>query len=100
MANDGAGGLPTDKARDFQRQMAEQRGKPGVGDDRGVVEKVWMGSETEGWKARREREDMEKLKNGEGYGDIIMDQIWEVWNWGKTKEEGKVSAGSDGDKKA
>jgi len=22
-----------------------------------------------------------------GYGDLIMEQIWEVWSWGKDKTE-------------
>jgi len=27
------------------------------------------------------------LEEGKGYGDLIMEQIWEVWNWGKTDNE-------------
>ena len=47
-----------------------------------------MGGETEGWKERRLREEQEKINQGEGYGSMIMDQIWEVWNWGdKNKAE-------------
>ncbi|KAL2444040.1 hypothetical protein ABEF95_014912 [Exophiala dermatitidis] len=51
------------------------------------AKELWMGGETEGWKERRLREEQEKLANGEGYGSMIMDQIWEVWNWGKVKDE-------------
>ncbi|KAK5046048.1 hypothetical protein LTR84_008505 [Exophiala bonariae] len=48
---------------------------------------IWMGGETEGWKERRLQEEREKLAQGEGYGSMIMEQIWEVWNWGGKKGE-------------
>lgn len=51
------------------------------------LEKVWMGSEKPGWRERRLAEEQEKISQGEGYGGMIMDQIWEVWNWGKEKGE-------------
>lgn len=51
------------------------------------LRKVWMGSEKPGWKERRLAEEQEKIFQGEGYGSMIMDQIWEVWNWGKEKGE-------------
>lgn len=53
------------------------------------LEKVWMGGEKAGWKQRRLAEEREKISQGEGYGGMIMDQIWEVWNWGKEKGEEK-----------
>ena len=46
-----------------------------------------MGGETEGWKERRLKEEQEKLDQGEGYWDMIVDQVWEVWNWGEKKAE-------------
>ncbi|KUJ10174.1 uncharacterized protein LY89DRAFT_689984 [Mollisia scopiformis] len=55
--------------------------------DRGLLEKVWMGSEGEDWKAKRDQREKEALDEGRGYGGLIMDQIWEVWNWGKDKNE-------------
>ena len=42
----------------------------------------------EDWKERRLKEEQEKLDQGEGYGSMIMDQIWDVWNWGEKKAEG------------
>lgn len=51
------------------------------------LEKVWMGSEKPGWRERRLAEEQEKISQGEGYGGMIMDQIWEVWNWGKERGE-------------
>lgn len=48
---------------------------------------LWMGGEKEGWKAKRLAEEQKKLDEGEGYGSMIVDQIWEVWNQGKDKAE-------------
>jgi hypothetical protein len=42
----------------------------------------------EGWKGKRLREEQEKIDQGEGYGAMITDQIWDVWNWGEKKAEG------------
>lgn len=52
-----------------------------------ALQELWLGGEREGWKERRLREEQEKLDQGEGYGGMIMDQIWEVWNWGERKAE-------------
>lgn len=39
------------------------------------------------WKARRLADEQKKLDEGEGYGSMIVDQIWDVWNWGEKKAE-------------
>lgn len=88
--------LPTDRAREFQRQYqaridaeAKSNGKVMTDEEkerasRTILEKTWYGSESEhDWKAKREKEVQEKLAEGKGYADIITDQIWEVWNWGR-----------------
>ena len=41
----------------------------------------------EAWKVQREKEIKEDVEEGKGFGDMIVDQIWEVWNWGKTKDD-------------
>lgn len=51
------------------------------------AKEIWMGGETAGWRERRLKEERERIANGEGYGDMIMDQIWDVWNWGQKKTE-------------
>ncbi|PGG96088.1 hypothetical protein AJ80_09876 [Polytolypa hystricis UAMH7299] len=62
----------------------------------GVVERVWMGGETEGWKEKRLREEQEALDEGKGYADLIVDHIWDVWTWGKKDgEEGGESQKTD-----
>lgn len=51
------------------------------------VQSIPMVGETEGWKERRLKEEQEKLDQGDGYGSMIMDQIWDVWNWGEKRAE-------------
>ncbi|KAF2502233.1 hypothetical protein BU16DRAFT_611922 [Lophium mytilinum] len=98
--------LPTERAREVKRELEERRvalrgntpaypptqDKGKVIEERGVLERVWMGQEEEGWKEKRLREEREALEEGRGYGDLILEQVWEVWNWGKGK-------GGDGDEK-
>jgi hypothetical protein len=40
------------------------------------------------WKVERDRKEKEAMEEGKGYGDLITEQIWEVWNWGKGRAEG------------
>lgn len=49
----------------------------------GIARKVWMGNEKDGWRDRRMKEEQEAEKEGKGIGSVILDQIWEVWNWEK-----------------
>ena len=51
----------------------------------GVTEEVK--SQRDVWKAERAREIKEDVEEGKGFGDMIVDQIWEVWNWGKPKDD-------------
>lgn len=54
---------------------------------KGLLEKVWLGGEGKDWKKKRDEREKEALEEGKGYGGLIMDQIWEVWNWRKDKDE-------------
>lgn len=67
---------------EIERRKEEEKEKA-----RNLLEKVWMGSEGEDWKSKRDQREKEALEDGRGYGGLIMDQIWEVWNWGKDKTE-------------
>jgi hypothetical protein len=101
-------GLPTEKARLVKAQLEAQKAQRKQDEaarheaerlrkedeerrKRGLLTRVWMGNEGEDWKQRRIEEDKKALESGKGYGDIIMDQIWEVWNQGtgKGKKEAK-----------
>jgi len=73
----------TEEERIRLRVLDEEKGKR----ERGVLEKVWMGGEGDDWKAKRDAKEKEALEEGKGYGGLIMDQIWEVWNGGKEKVE-------------
>ncbi|KAF2765828.1 hypothetical protein EJ03DRAFT_196741 [Teratosphaeria nubilosa] len=44
-------------------------------------------TQREAWKAQREREIQDDLDVGKGFAEMIMDQIWEVWNWGKKRDD-------------
>jgi hypothetical protein len=87
-----AGHLPQ-RAREIQaQQQTQQRERVALPAQRpggleAKAKELWMGGETEGWKERRLREEQEKIARGEGYGSMITNQIWEVWNWGQTKRE-------------
>jgi hypothetical protein len=89
--------LPTERAREVQRKLAEERekGRRALGkteEDKSVLQKIWMGDETEGWKERRLEEEKKALAEGKSYTDMIFEQIWDVWNWdkkGKKEDEGK-----------
>jgi len=39
------------------------------------------------WKVARDAREKEALEEGRGYGGLIVDQIWEVWNWGRERPE-------------
>ncbi|TGO49632.1 hypothetical protein BOTNAR_0424g00030 [Botryotinia narcissicola] len=62
-------------------------GKVQAEEKEGVLEKIWLGGEGKDWKEKRDQKEKEALEAGKGYGDLIMEQIWEVWNRGEKKME-------------
>ncbi|GKZ17385.1 hypothetical protein AbraIFM66951_004685 [Aspergillus brasiliensis] len=95
--------LPSQRAQEIQAKLkaardAQIRDGSAVGEElerlkarqaqeKPALEKIWMGGETEGWKERRIREEQKALEEGKGYGDLIKEHIWDVWNWGQKAEE-------------
>lgn len=81
--------MPTEKAQEMQRLLREEREKGrralGVEEDKGVLGRLWMGDEKAGWKERRLEEERKALEEGKSYTDMIVEQIWDVWNWDKKK---------------
>lgn len=63
--------------------MREARGQSG---DKSVLNRLWMGDEKEGWQERRIEEEKRALEEGRSYGSLILDQVWEVFNWDKKKD--------------
>lgn len=55
---------------------------------KGLARKIWMGDERAGWQKRRLEREKEELEAGKGYGDIIMEQVREVFpGFGGRREE-------------
>ncbi|KAF3046990.1 hypothetical protein E8E12_010045 [Didymella heteroderae] len=90
-----AADLPTERAREVQKQLREAReeerrklGKRDEGEE-GVLKKIWMGGESEGWKERRLEEEKRAIEEGKSFSDMIYEQIWDVWNWDKKGKNGE-----------
>lgn len=83
--------------REHREREAARRAREGhqiEQEKTGVVAKtlndVWMGGEEKDWKEKRVKEHQQKIEEGKGIGDIIIDQVADVWygNWGKgTKKQ-------------
>lgn len=83
---------PTEQAnltKELQYARQEmQRLKPDSSETGQVTSELQASqSQREVWKAQREREIQDDLDVGKGFGEMITDQIWEVWNWGKKSED-------------
>ncbi|KAL5355849.1 hypothetical protein BJX96DRAFT_141956 [Aspergillus floccosus] len=95
--------LPSQRAQEIQAQLRAARDaqireggivgeeleklKARQAQEKGVVERVWMGGETPGWKERRLAEEQKALEEGRGYGDLIKEHIWDVWTWGQKDQD-------------
>lgn len=81
--------LPTERAKEVQRILREEREKSRKTlerqepQEKSLLGKIWMGDEKEGWKERRLEEEKKALEEGKTYTDMIFEQIWEVLNWDK-----------------
>lgn len=80
-----------------RRRLQEEREKREIA-QRGVLQRLWMGDEKGNWKEERAKKDKEALEEGKGYGDLIVDQVKEVFS---SKKEGddKNDAKNDDNKK-
>jgi len=85
--------LPTEKAREMHQKLKEkellEKGLDGTRkarEERTVWHKLWMGDEPDDWKEKRMVEERKALEEGKTYTGMILDQIWEVWNWDKKKD--------------
>ncbi|KAF6845372.1 rhomboid family membrane protein [Colletotrichum musicola] len=62
---------------------------------RNLAQRVWYGSEPEDWDAKRGEEHAKALAEGKGLGDLIAEQVKEVWD----SEKGKKMEGEGDDNK-
>lgn len=102
------GGLPTRRAEEVRALLRAERasrggngvpeGAAGGGKEpEGVLEALdkEKGGKSE-WKRKRDEHERKALREGKGYADLIVEQIWDVWSWGKggaeevRKAEGRV----------
>lgn len=94
--------LPSEKAEALQAQIratreAQMQGGMINGEEleklkkrqdsgRGILDRLWMGQETEGWKEKRLQEEANALAEGKGYWDLIMDYFKDAFNGGRSAE--------------
>lgn len=92
-----------------QKQMDQDRealvGKINMnieGGKSGVLEELRRTQDEAGrgqWKVERDKREKEAAEEGRGYGDLIMDQVWEVWNWRKKTSDADEDENIDEGKK-
>lgn len=44
-------------------------------------------SQRDAWKMQQQKEVREDIEEGKGMSDMIIDQIWDVWNWGRKRND-------------
>lgn len=82
-----------------RRALQEERERRELA-SRGPLAKLWMGSEKGNWTEERRKKEKEALERGEGYGDLIIEQIKEVFTGGEKKDgEETRDSKSEGDGK-
>ncbi|KAG9242815.1 hypothetical protein BJ878DRAFT_400366, partial [Calycina marina] len=82
------GGIPQERGSKVLEEVEKKRAETDQDREKQrLVDKIWFGGEGKDWKQKRDQREKEYLEDGRGYGDLIMDQIWEVWNWGKDNKE-------------
>ena len=77
----------TEEKGELVTRILEEVEKKKKEEEESAAGKWWTGGEKSTWKKDRDRREKEALEEGKGYGDMITEQIWEVWNWGRDKAE-------------
>lgn len=82
-----------------RRRLQEERARKEMA-ARSPLQRVWMGSEKDNWMEERAKKEKEALEEGKGYGDLIVEQVKEVFSGeGKKDGEDKEDATSEEGKK-
>lgn len=91
-----------------EQEIENERKEDGKGGDEkekgegvsGLLRTVWMGDEKPGWQRRRLEREKAELERGRGYGEMIMEQVWEVFpgfgRGGRKGGEGEGEGGGEG----
>ncbi|KAJ0308233.1 hypothetical protein COL5a_000861 [Colletotrichum fioriniae] len=66
---------------------------------RNLAQRLWYGSEPEDWEAKRAAEHAKALAEGKGLGDLIAEQVSEVWSGAKKEVEEEQGQKNDSEKK-
>ncbi|WYZ38973.1 hypothetical protein EsH8_III_000887 [Colletotrichum jinshuiense] len=66
---------------------------------RNLAQRLWYGNEPEDWDAKRGQEHAKALAEGKGLGDLIAEQVSEVWASSKKEEDKKKKDGEDSSEK-
>lgn len=79
------------REREAAQKAKEAEDKKGLAK---VLNDTWMGGEGDNWREQRAEEHRKKFEEGKGIGDLIVEQVTDVWygNYGKdSKKEGESS---------
>ncbi|KAK0507636.1 hypothetical protein JMJ35_009525 [Cladonia borealis] len=85
-----------------EESLGDGNGEIEDGGVRGLLRKAWMGDEKAGWQKRRLEREREELESGKGYGDLIMEQVREVFprfgggGRGRGEEDENENGGEEG----
>lgn len=94
----------TGKQSEEGEQDTDDRTKGGNSEEReenekkaglsGLLRNLWMGDEKPGWQRRRLEREKEELESGKSYGEMIMEQVWEVFpGFGRGRGDGDGDGG-------
>lgn len=72
-----------------RRALQEERERKELA-SRGFLQRLWMGDAKEDWREERRRKEKEAVEEGKGYGDLIVEQVKEVFV-GTSKKDGDGS---------
>jgi hypothetical protein len=85
------------REREAAEKMKTAEDKKGIAK---VLNDTWMGGESEDWREKRAEEHRKKFAEGQGFGDIIMSQVAEVFSGGEgKKKDGEGSSAAPTEKK-
>lgn len=91
--------------REAREREAAQKAKEQEIDEKTGLRKTlhdtWMGGEDPNWKAKRAEEHKRKFEEGQGIGDLIIEQVADVvsGNYGKGAKKGEEDSSSEPEKK-